>query len=264
MDSFADERDYKLLENDKYTFFVLRRIMSGKCELLLTDHERLIICFSTSPFPVWLWTTDDASKEDMERAYLLAEKHSLLNGAHTFNLKYESARYFIKRGAEDNKRFFICKNMFTYNCPKLIKPAIISDGAVHRCSSEDVDELTSILYSFHKELNMDITDWNSYRLQAEERINAGRTFFWKDGKGNCVACCNYMPDGNTASIGLVFTRPEFRRKHYAENLVYRVTETAMDEGYIPMLYTDADYSASNNCYKKLGYVLQGKLCNISL
>ncbi len=29
MDSFVDERDFKILENDKYTFFVLRRIIVG-------------------------------------------------------------------------------------------------------------------------------------------------------------------------------------------------------------------------------------------
>ena len=68
--------------------------------------------------------------------------------------------------------------------------------------------------------------------------------------------------GIMSSINLVFTRPEFRRKHYAENLVYQVTKLAMDSGYVPMLYSDADYTASNACYEKIGYVLRGKLCTI--
>ncbi|MGN0295128.1 MAG: hypothetical protein ACI4D3_14105 [Lachnospiraceae bacterium] len=46
MDSFVDERDFKILENDRYTFFMLRHIIGGKSQLLLTDHERLIICFT--------------------------------------------------------------------------------------------------------------------------------------------------------------------------------------------------------------------------
>ena len=33
MDTYVDERDYKLLEADKYTFFVLKRIMGGECKL---------------------------------------------------------------------------------------------------------------------------------------------------------------------------------------------------------------------------------------
>ena len=44
MDTFADERDFSLLEQDRYTFFVLRRIIGGSCCTLLSDHENLIIC----------------------------------------------------------------------------------------------------------------------------------------------------------------------------------------------------------------------------
>lgn len=79
MDSFVNERDFKILEDDKYTFFVLRCIMGGKCELLLTDHERLIICFTCKPFPVWIWTPDNASEEEMEKAYQIAAAKILMN-----------------------------------------------------------------------------------------------------------------------------------------------------------------------------------------
>ena len=66
MDNFIDERDFKILEADKYTFFILTRIMTRNCELLLSDHSRMIICYSQSPFPVWIWTADDATQEEME------------------------------------------------------------------------------------------------------------------------------------------------------------------------------------------------------
>ncbi len=46
IDTYVDERDYELLEADRYTFFVLKRIMGGECKLLLSDHERLILCFT--------------------------------------------------------------------------------------------------------------------------------------------------------------------------------------------------------------------------
>ena len=65
MDSFADERDLTILEDDRYTFFVLRHVIGGTCKLLLTDHERLIICFTDHPFPVWIWTPDDATGAEM-------------------------------------------------------------------------------------------------------------------------------------------------------------------------------------------------------
>ena len=68
MDHFVDERDYKLLEKDRYTFSVLARIMGGECTLLLTDHEKLILCFSSDPHPVWIWTPDGAAEAKQETA----------------------------------------------------------------------------------------------------------------------------------------------------------------------------------------------------
>lgn len=262
MDNFVDERDYKILGNDKCTFFVLGRIIGGKCELLLTDHERLIICFTSNPYPVWIWTPDEASEGDMERAYQLAAEHCLFNGEQHFNLKYDLAGYFIKKSAEDNKKMSISHNMYAYDCHELVKPTVIADGSIHQCDSDDLDELVDFLDLFHKEVGIDPKDWDSYRLDAETNINAGNMYFWKDKYGNNVASCKYEPNGNMASMNLVFTRPKFRRKHYAENLVYQVTKLVMDAGYIPMLYTDADYTASNACYEKIGYILKGKLCTV--
>ena len=43
MDDFVDERDFDLLEQDRYTFFVLRKILVTPCDLILSDHRRLVI-----------------------------------------------------------------------------------------------------------------------------------------------------------------------------------------------------------------------------
>ena len=262
MDSFVDERDLKILEHDKYTFFVLRRIIGGKSELLLTDHERLIICFTGNPFPIWIWTPDDASEAEMEKAYQIASEHSLLNGEYRFNLKYDLAKFFIERAVVDGKTLSISINMFAYDCQNPVKPTKIADGSIHQCNSEDIDELVDFMDLFHREIGIDQKDCDGYRIDAEAFINTGNMFLWKNEQGNNVASCKFTPDGNMASINLVLTRPEFRRKHYAENLVYQVTKLAMGAGYVPMLYTDADYTASNACYEKIGYVLRGKLCTI--
>lgn len=262
MDSFADERDLKILENDRYTFFVLRCVISGRCKLLLTDHERLILCFTDHPFPVWIWTPDDASEAEMEKAYQLASEHALLSGEYRFNLKYELAKYFMERAAADGKPLSVCMNMLAYDCRNPVRLDKMADGFMHRCGIENLDELVDLIDLFQKETGIDQNDRDGYRRDAEAFIRAGNTFFWENEQGDHVASCKFAPNGDMASINLVFTRPEFRRRHYAENLVYQVTKLAIDAGYVPMLYTDADYAASNACYEKIGYVLRGKLCTI--
>ena len=262
MDRFVDKRDYKLLENDRYTFFVLGRIMGGECDLLLTDHEKLIICFSCNPYPVWIWTPDEAAEEEKAKTYELVRENGLLTNGHTFNLKYELADYFINRASEDAAALSIKKNMFAYDCPNLIGPHIRVDGELHRCTLEDIEELTEFIELFHKETGIDQDSSEAYRRKAEEAIRSGNHFLWRNAEGRNVAVCCLRPNGGLASISLVYTREEYRRKHYAENLVYQVSKMAKDAGYMPMLYTDADYAASNACYEKIGYVLRGKLCTI--
>ncbi len=264
MDNFVDERDYKILEADKYTFFVLTRIVKRNCELLLSDHSRMIICYSQSPFPVWIWTTDDALPEEMENAYRISDEHGFLDGKHGINMKYELAEYFIKRAAGEGKKLSILKNMFAYDCPKLVDETALRkvDGELHLCVLEDLEDLTDFKESFHTELQLDMKDREGYRQDSKALIEEGHCYLWKNAEGKYVASCDLRIAGNMASLGLVFTLKDYRRRHYAENIVYRVTEEAARLGYLPMLYTDADYVASNACYSKIGYILRGKLCTI--
>ncbi|MGM9639164.1 MAG: GNAT family N-acetyltransferase, partial [Butyricicoccaceae bacterium] len=167
-----------------------------------------------------------------------------------------------KRAAAEGKKLSVSMNMLAYDCPAPVEPARAADGAIHRCGPADLDELVDFIDLFQKETGIDQNDRTGYRRDAEAFIRAGNMFFWKNAQGKHTASCKFSTNENMAAINLVFTRPEFRRKHYAQNLVYQVTKLARDAGYIPMLYTDADYAASNACYEKIGYVLRGRLCTI--
>ena len=264
MDNYADERDYKILEDDKYTFFMLRRIIAEECKLLLTDHKRLLICHSNDPFPVWIWTADDVTEEEKSKAYALIKENDLLTEGHTFNMKYDLSDYLIQRASEDAKTLSISTNMFAYDCPNPLEPHIRADGELHRCVAEDIDDLIDFMDLFHKETGIDQEGLEAYRKKGEEAIRRGNHFFWRNAEGKNVSVCSLRPNGTLVSVGLVYTREEHRRKHYAQNLVYQVTKMAKDAGYDPMLYTDADYVASNACYEKIGYILRGKLCSIGI
>ena len=121
---------------------------------------------------------------------------------------------------------------------------------------------TGVFDMFHIAVGIDQESREQYKTYAENDIKAGTAYFWKTGDGEYASSCNWHPVQEMASIGLVYTLKEFRRKHYAEHLVYQVTKIVQDSGYLPMLYTDADYVASNKCYEKIGYILRGKLCTI--
>ena len=262
MDNFVDERDFELLAQDKYTFSVLSRIIRGECEIRLTDHERMIICFTGQPYPVWIWTPDGASEDEFERAYQLAKELNVMDGEHRFNIKYELAEYFMDRAKKDGLDLKITTNLFAYDCPSPIAPSSVVDGKIHQCTKEDFDIMVDFFDMFHEAVGIDKESRETYRTYAENDIGKGSLYVWETEDGEYASSCNWHPVQDMASIGLVYTRDEYRRRHYAEHLVYQVTKIAQEAGYLPMLYTDADYVASNACYEKIGYILRGKLCTI--
>lgn len=262
MDSQTDIRDLKLLESDKYTFAVLKKILNYSCRLTMTDHERLIICHSEDPFPVWIWTPDDATLEEKERAWDAVMQACPVMDGYRYNLKYDLAEFFISKAKEQGMNMAITTNMFAYDCPNPLAPENTAAGHIHLCTCDDLKEAAEIIKMFHEELDIDRSDDEKYQSMAKEFINGSHLFFWKDNFNQTVACCSYMPNDDLASVRSVYTLPEHRRKHYAENLVYQVTKIIEGTGAMPMLYTDADYVASNACYEKIGYVLRGKLCTI--
>ena len=262
MDKFVDERDFELLKNDKYTFFVLGRILKLDCRVILSDHERLIICHSANPFPVWVWNPDDVTEDELQKAYEIIEEVLPIEEGYTFNLKYELAEYIIKKSAEKGTKVKINTNMLAYDCPEPKKSADVADGTFHKCTQDDIDTLVEFYDLFHNEIGIDKQTLEEYRANAEEGVKKGQLYLWKNEEGKFVASCTVRPENGLGCVGLVYTKKEDRRKHYAENLVYQVTKISEEAGDTPMLYTDADYIASNACYEKIGYIQRGRLCTI--
>ena len=263
MDSFVNEKDFELLARDPYTFAVLDRILREKCDLIRTDHRNLIMCHSDAPYPVWIWTPDGCTDDVKENAWKLAEEYRPLSGGCRINMKHELAAYFMKKAEQSGQKVRYRMQLFAYDCPVPVKPDNAVDGFLFRCTAEDLEEAADLIELFYREIGEKLPPRERCVERAQEHIEKNEFFFWKNANSNTVACCSYRINQKLASLGSVFTLPEYRRKHYAQHLVYEVTQLVTQLGYMPMLYTDADYPASNACYEKIGYVLRGRFCTIA-
>ena len=263
MDSFVNESDFGLLARDRYTFSVLDRILRGNCDLVLTDHRSLVLCHSEPPYPVWIWTPDRCPEDVMARAWELACRYRPLQSGYRFNMKYELAEYFLEKAGQDGLDAGVHMNLFAYDCPDPVRPEFPAEGTLHCCTPEDEEEAARLIYSFFRDIGEEQPSAERCMEKARAYIDGRAFFFWKDEAGTTVSCCSYHCNQDLATLGCVYTLPECRRQHFAQHLVYRVTGIVKDLGYMPMLYTDADYAASNACYEKIGYVLRGRLCTLA-
>ena len=228
MDNFVNEQDFELLKQDDCTFQVLDRILKGPCDVIRSDHEKLILCHSEEPYPVWIWTPDGLTEAEKEAAWQLAEScRPMAEG-------YRGVLPGQGRGGRPAGRIpdaDVCLRL-----PGARRPG--KDGGrrnvqMHAGGSGRGSRSVRAVLS-------------GYR-------GNGRDQGTLPGAGN----------GDTATVGPVFTVEAYRRKHYAQNLVYRVTKRLLEKGFRAMLYTDAGYAASNECYRKIGYILRGRLCTVA-
>ena len=254
--------DAELLKDDEYTFSVVIRSLGDPCTLTVTDGESFIIMYTVSPYPVWVWTKEGIDEETKRTVWNLCREDFPAEDGFKFNLKYEMAEYFIEQGRAEDLDLGISINMLAYDCPTPRAPERPAPGELYEATDSDLETVVDFMEQFHSELNVDVESRDSYREKAKEILNRQGMFFWKDAGGEFAAMCSFRASGDKASVNEVYTLPSKRRKGFAENLVFAITKKIRDLGLMPLLYTDADYAASNACYIKIGYRERGSICTV--
>lgn len=249
----ADARDLPLLERDLCTFSMLHRILPQPCEKIVTDHARVILCHSAAPFPVWVWLPKDAGEEELARAYQLMRGE--FPGC-AFNVGRALGEYAEKQGMGVSMR------MNAYACDVLRPQSRRAAGHFCVAAMADAPLVGEWIGRFRVECGLGGLYAEGCRSEAERIIGERRLFLWKDEAGTPRAMCSVREDGGAATLALVYTEENSRRRGYAAGLVWGVTQALLAQHIRPMLYADADYAASNACYRSVGYAPQGEIWTV--
>ena len=249
----------QLLGEDVCTFSMLYRILGGKCTKTVTDHKRVIMCLSVSPFPVWVWVAPDADAAELSRVCdtLLAE---FPPEAHSYNVGLPLSRALL----EKDPSLRVKVRLLGYHCRKAIAPGKRASGLCSPVREEETELAAAWYQAMHAEcaLNEKIS-MEKARENVSRYIETKSMFFWRDENGVPKAMCGVSADELGGYISHVYTEPAARRQGYAGNLVHAMAASLLELGKTPMLYTDADYAASNACYTQIGFELQGELCTLA-
>lgn len=250
-----------LLEPDKLTFSLLIQVLGTPCRKILTDHARVILCYTAPPYPVWVWVPDDAKEEELEQVRQCIRIEFPPEEGFCFTTKCALAEYLIRKEREEGREWATQINMLAYDCPRLLPPERRVDGALALPTLEETERVAELLKGFLWDAERVTMTEEQLRENARRRILSGRLYLWKNGEGTPVALCGWKEKGRVRPL---YTAPAFRRKGYAARMLYEVTEKLMQMGFSPYLYTDADDAASNHCCRMLGYVQRSSLCQVGL
>lgn len=249
-------------QKDKYKFsLILKNLTSPDLELY-SDESDYIICRGSKKWPTWIWTRDNFDISKISEVEELIKMYLTDNDKDKFTCKKEIYDLLLERNFE----FLNLDDYFEMGfliCNETIKPKE-TDGKLSYPKEDDIEILTKYWYQDSQEINaIDSITLEQAAKDVDGFIKSGNFYVLKNKEGKIVSMAGYSVTDNQAKISHVYTPKEERRKGYAANLIYLITNDILSKGYVPLLYTDYNYIASNKAYKNAGYEDKGILINFS-
>ena len=251
----------KEFQKDKYKFYIILKNLSSNELELYSDEENYIICRGSKQWPTWIWTKDNFDKSIISEIEKAIEMY-LTNNKDKFTCKKELYDLLIKR----NFKYINKEDYFEMGfliCHKTKKPKEC-DGILSRPTEDDRETLEKYWYDDNIEMNgIDPITKEQAKQDVDEFLKDDKFYVLRNKQNKIVCMANYGITENQAKLSHAYTPPEERKKGYAANLIYLMTNELLEKGLIPLLYTDYKYIPSNKAYINAGYEDTGILINFS-
>lgn len=249
-------------QKDKYKFNLIFKNLSSPELELYSDEEDYIFCRGSKNLPTWIWTSDNFDKSKINEIEELIKMYLTDNIKDKFTCKKELYDLLLKRNFPNlNKEDYFEMGFLT--CYKTKQPKKC-DGILSKAEKSDKDVLIKYWYDDNIEMKgNDPIAKEQAEKDVEDFISNDKFYILRNSKNKIVCMASYSVVENQAKLTHVYTPVEERKKGYAANLIYIMTNDILEKGLVPLLYTDYNYIQSNKAYINAGYENKGILINFS-
>lgn len=244
------------------TYSVLYHILQNKCTDIFYNGESVIICYSNPPYPIWVWCRDARKKNDIisiadciKKNYPLDENYNIIMSYDVLKQLKKYDRYF--------ENVSLKMELLVYQLKVLNENHHLCDGHAAFAELAELNIISCMFKDMYYEMEGLVFSIEECRKKVLSLINQNQLYVWKNKNCEIVALTSKKIEGKYGSISSVYTLPTARRKGYAINLVHRVSQELLSDNITPILYTNGHYTASNSCYRKIGFEQIGRICNIT-
>ena len=248
----------KEYEKEKDSFYLLETIQKNNTSLCFTDEENYLIG-KFGEYPTWIWTKETISDKKVAEVKELLKKEYLNDDYRQFTCK--------KKMYEKLSSSFPTKDYFEMgflSCKKL-NSISLSSGFMDTPTESDRETLKKYWKEFQESMHLDVRSKDKdIEKEVDSWYKDNKFFLWRNQNGKVVSIAAFKLEDKMAKISHVYTPKEERRKGYCASLIYSITKMLLEKKYQPMLYTDENYEASNNAYKKVGYQEKTVLINFKM
>ena len=247
-----------LIKEEAITYSVLMKILRDECTDIFTDRKSAVVCYSCQPWPVWVWCKDLSMAGEIGECL---KTHFPLEQGYDIIMRYDMLEQ-LRREDDYFHRAKQGRGLLSYRLDSIRNISGSCEGYMDLVRQEELPGLGPVWKAMHIEMEgRHLTSERSMETMSR-MVGKKSLFAWRLQDGTIAALTGRGDQPPYSKITSVYTLPEFRRKGFALSLVHGVTKMILDDGLIPILYTDAGYEASNACYRKIGYELVGRLASI--
>ncbi len=246
-------------QNDKILFNIFYLILDSQSAFWITDDEFYIIGQTNERLPMWIWVKENASADALAEIEKVIEERLELNGKLSVTADEKIICPILNRISERKKvNYSSMVPMVIYRCDE-----ITNTKKANGCTIFSNESHKEVLEKFITGMVWDLAKRPMYEGEAEgfakDVTGSPDLYLWEDeGQVASMAMIAHRTE-EFARINTVYTDSLQRGKGYAGMLVGEVTQKILDEGRIPMLYTEQDNICSNATYRRIGYVVCGEL-----
>lgn len=164
-----------------------------------------------------------------------------------------------KRTCDIWSKYSDCKvklemNMRVYELREVNKDTI-GEGILRPADEEDLEFVAQGRYNFEIDTGLNASpDKEKCYEVIRNRLSEKTIFLWEDAGKVVSMAAKARPTQNGATVNLVHTPKELRKRGYATSCVAALSQHLLDSGYkFCSLFTDLANPTSNSIYMKIGY-----------
>lgn len=260
--SAADPAFGMLREADWAAFNLLLLLRDCPGARMQTDGRTCLLAQSGPGFPLWIYLAK-APEEDLARELrgLLLERLQEESGLHV-NAQPDRAGALLADAARTaGAQLRVHMPLIAYTCPRIQEGPRV--GRLARPRAGCAQAVADLAQVFAEDGEGQALPREEALRWAAQREADPDCFLWEV-EGEVVALARVAhrgscPAGRFARINAVVTARAHRCRGYARMLVREISRECLEQGWTPMLYTDARSPASNRSYAGAGFVRQGEI-----
>ena len=207
---------------------------------------------------MWIWTSNDITEE---------EKQEILNFINEKYLTTELRRVIIKKDIFSLLNPEIIKNKTIWNASINPTPVLNKEikGELSKVTMEEIQIIALFLSQHIEETENEVHTLEEMLPIAKKLIENENFYAWRDVDGQIASFARlHFEDDEVGRIYTVFTNRDKRCQGFAGMLIYHLSKIIIDNGKIPMLYTDIESLAANKAYQNVGFMVQDQLIEVNL